>query len=85
MSAADRIKLSLLKKDVEHEAGQVVALAERIEGNRNADTTTVNVFNEAVDTLKAVRGLLMQYAMGALAQAGGSAGMGFIEDDDAPF
>ena len=80
-----QIQIALLKGDIEHEAAQVVALAERIEGRRDASPTTLNTFNEAVETLKAVRGLLMQCAMNTLKGSQQSGSAGYSDDDDAPF
>ena len=81
--SAVQLQIALLKKDIEHEAGQVTELAERIEGRRDASTTTVDVFNEVVETLKATRGLLMQLMMNTLKQGGGVSGsVGYSEDDD---
>lgn len=84
--SAVQLQIAMLKSDIEHEAEQVKALAERIEGRRDASTTTVDVFNEVVETLKATRGLLMQLMMNTLKQGGGVSGTAsYAEDDDGPF
>ena len=79
------LQVGLLKRDIEHEATQVVALAERIEGKRDANPDTVPLLNSVVDGLKAVRSELLTHLMSSSTAAPGASGIGLDDDEDAPF
>ena len=78
----DQVQATVLRRDIEHQASTVLALVERIEGRRNADKDTVQLFSGVVEGLTALRGTLMTHITSTSNKPSGG---GLDDEDGSPF
>lgn len=80
---ADQLQANILRRDIEHQAGTVLSLVERLEGRRAADKTTVQVLNDVAEGLNNIRTLLLTHLLGAGNKSSG--GQQGVDEDASPF